>query len=948
MDAETILPLRDTWRQQIENTRGLDDLRPFSEVTTDALKRWDQEMRQVIGRDPEGIIKRAILDRKVTIDGEMYTVGTPQFARKLEELKAAGRWDPGMRQLPRRMGDYLPGDKEALMKGFTQKLFKMFYSKPDLATSRVPLYRQIFKRNYDNFIKLGYDENRAIDVARSVAAETTADLLFQLGAHTNGEYLLREIMPFFPAYRELATTWVGRIPAHLGALEESHAAAMGWVLGAGALTERANLVLKSAEQLGIVHRQPDGTYYLNAPGFGPLLSWMTFGKVHFDARVPLASIAGLLPVPFDFSATDDSGKPLGLRERLTGSLPSIGGASVPVLVGLKKLAPEFFGPVEDWLTMFGSDQSLGIPLIDSIWEGVTHGPSPFVLGRSRRLHEATIQSAKDDGLRLAIHENPPPEFPGSDMTIEESKAYQKEWLAWRTKVLQLGDDYQQHLYLLKAGIGALVPFSVRFTDEHKAEMNAMWEILNHMPGDISGEVGKAEMQLYLDRNPGLEPWLIAKSQDHRLYDDPDDSLAAWTRAVGDGQITLPDSNTYITYSMATMAFSEHMARVADIKARAGDSWQEVLMNFDVKQELTDEQNEWNAFLDWNHNHMADLGIPDVKSMLDVVQQYKAARAGKKEVLTLDQQRLIDFDQTMRHYARYFDYDPEHAGAYAKMRGEAYDALFSSIGAPSDISKGISKWFDKTADPYYTQLDELYGSLKTAPKEDQETIYANIRKLSDHYDALARKSGDPTPESYVFAKKTPHEQQQTVAKWAALPGTWLTAFQRRQVGYKGDDTAVTKYANYAAFTTRQMHIYMTEHDVGPGTTAEDDLKAQQDQFLADKAKELGVEDAVHEMNAPTYVRIGHALNVNDEPGWKKLVDWRNQAESYLAAARGGDGLSLAGNTVEAIRVRKIFFEHAEELRQNDPALDSVLNQIAVGLDEPTNSGLYDNLFFDITF
>jgi hypothetical protein len=948
INQESYAPLRETWLNQFSLTRPLGDTRPEAEIVKDALGRWDREMRQLIGDDSEGIVRRAILDRKTVIDGKDYQIGTSEFADKLKQLHADGRWTPGMDQLPSKLGEYLPGDKAGMMKNLTQKLFKMFYSNPDLATSRVPLYRQIFQRQYNNLIKLGYQEDRALEVARSVAAEHTADLLFQLGAHTNGEYLLREIMPFFPAYRELATTWIGRIPAHLGALEESHAAAVGWVLGAGALAERAKLVLNAATEMGLVKKDPDGSLYVSIPMFGNLLSWMTFGNVKFNSHVPLESMVGILPVPFGLSNTDDQGRPLSLSERLRGMLPTIGGPAVPVLAALKKEWPEFFGPVEDWVTMFGSDTSLGIPLIDQIWEGVTHSASPFALGRSETLHEAQINSAKIDGLRLAIHENPPPEWPGPNLTNAQSAAYEKEWTAWRASILKQGDAYQQHLYLLKAGLGGVLPFSIQYTDEYKASAASMWEMLNHMPGGTTGAVGKAEMQLYLGRNPGLEPFLVAKGLDKRLYDDPDKSLKAYTQAVADGKVVVRNSSDWVTYAVATNSFSEHMARVAAIRAGAGDTWQEQLMNMDAKQQLSQEQDRWQAFLDWNHNHMASSGIADVRSMLDQVQQYKAIRAGDTPVMTLDQQRLITFDQTMRHYAQYFDYNPEHAGAYSKLRNAAYDALFKGMGAPSDITQGISNWFKNTADPYYKKLDGLYGKLDTAKPNDTETIYSNIRKLSDRYDALARKSGDPTPEEYVFAKKTPEEQQQTVAKWASLPGTYLTAFQRRQVGYEGDDKALTKYANYSAWLNTQMRDYATKAGITVNTTAWDDLTARRDQFLARKADVLKVTDTVKAYNAPTYVRVGKAMDLNGTPGWDKVTTLTHQADVWLSSVRGGDGVSPAGSTVEAEQTRTQFGKLVEGYRQNDPQLDAALTQIGVAVGKTNHYDLYDYLFFDKFF
>ncbi len=304
---------------------------------------------------------------------------------------------------------------------------------------------------------------------------------------------------------------------------------------------------------------------------------------------------------------------------------------------------------------------------------------------------------------------------------------------------------------------------------------------------------------------------------------------------------------------------------------------------------------------------------------------------------------------MRHYVQYFDLNPENAAKWEKIKGAAYDALFKGLGPPSDTTKAISKWFDHTATPYYAKLDKLYTSIQTAPKLDQEAIYSEIRQVSDRYDALARKSGDPTPEEYSFAKKTPAQQRQVVAKWAgALDGTWLTAFQRRQVGYEGQDKAVTEYSNYSSNLNARMRQFANDHGIAVNTTAWDDLTKQRDQFLAHRAETLGVTDTVKEMNAPTYTRVGRALDLTGNNGWDRLVTDVHTINRIAAGLRGGDGVSMAGSTVEAQSLRDQFFKYAEDARQTDPALDKALNDIAVGLGKTTDTDLYDLLFFDKTF
>jgi hypothetical protein len=453
--------------------------------------------------------------------------------------------------------------------------------------------------------------------------------------------------------------------------------------------------------------------------------------------------------------------------------------------------------------------------------------------------------------------------------------------------------------------------------------------------------------------------MVGKTLDRRHFDNPNEDLQAFMAATasvdknGEPLIDVRDPNEYILFSFGMNSYSLHMARVAQIRERAGKTPGEVLMNFGVKEELAQERDNWNAFLDWSDGETARLGYKNsLRSMIDAYNQYKAIRRGDKVSITLDQQRLIDFDQSMRNYARFFDYNPETAGKYAKMRGAAYDALFESIGAPSELSKGISWWYDNVADPYYTKLDKLYGQLDTS--HDQGLIYTQIRKLTDSYNRVWSnpefEGTFPSPEEYVFAKKTPKEQTQAIAHWAYLPGDYLTEFQREQVGYdipKDKQAEVTRWANLYARMNHSLDVYEEQHGITSSMTAHDDNLALRDRFAAEKAAELGISDVVKQFNAPAYVRVGNALDLGQRTErWGAIRDDVSFVESNLAQARSGDGVSAAGNTVEAVKMREVFAARVEWYRKKDPALDTALTEIAASIGETNHDKFYDKFFFDV--
>jgi hypothetical protein len=206
---------------------------------------------------------------------------------------------------------------------------------------------------------------------------------------------------------------------------------------------------------------------------------------------------------------------------------------------------------------------------------------------------------------------------------------------------------------------------------------------------------------------------------------------------------------------------------------------------------------------------------------------------------------------------------------------------------------------------------------------------------------------PTPEEYTFAKKSPQEQRENVAHWAALPSEYLTEFQRQQVGYDISDdqqAAVTKYVNYYADKSSEMKQYEFEHNISTSSSAHDNLKAYLGQLAQDKAKELGVTDEVASMNAPIYQKVGDALDLHGTPGWNKALELRQTVIDNLHA----QGYVPDSTTVQGVKAREHMTEQLDALRKKDPHLDAALTTIANGVGHTNHYELTNYLFFDMTF
>jgi hypothetical protein len=841
----------------------------------------------------------------------------------------------------------------------------MFYSRPDLATSRVPLYHQIWEREHSNLLKLGYSEERATEVARSVAAEQTADMMFTIGAHTSGEMLLRTIMPFFPAYRELGTTWLYRIPQRMGQLQESRLALVGWGLGATVLTRRAALIMDTMEQAGIVKQDSQGKWMIPVPGLGPLLNFATGANTEWTTDISLASIAGILPVPFGLFETDTDGNPLPWNERLRGTLPTLGGMSVATMAILKNRFPNIIGPLEDWSTMFGSDTSFGPHSLDMIHEAIWNHSPFWVTGRTKSLMEAQKQFAITDGMRLAMNEIPAPVW-RNDFTPEEEAAYTKAEAEYVSEIASRGMRYSTGIYWFKAVVGSALPFSVSVSDEVKEEYGKMWEFLNRLPSGKSGALVSSVYRSVLAQHPEMAVYAVPKSLDMRDVDDPDDSIRAYMEGIADGTVKPLDDREWALFANGSVSRTLHYATLARIRRESGDTFGERLMNREARDALDDENAQWNQFMTWStlESTRKELGqTQSLKDLLDTFDAFRTAR-GDLPKISSSQQTLIDFDRDLNRYDQFFEYNFETSGNYQKKLGDAYKALTAAF-PHSEEAQAKGWFFNVVQDKYYRKRDNLYESLATA--EDPSVVYSKLRQLADHYNHEFTNTRHPdwgafpSPELYSWSQKTEKDQRRLQAEWAANPADWLTQFQREQAGYaipEGQAKKVNKWADFIAETDHNITVYKHDHQIHDGTLEDIALHEAMDQAVAAKAVELGIEDAVKQFNAPTYKRVGDALDLanhtNDiqfDPGggaegrgnsWRYVSQMAAVVNGYLK----GQEISTKGDTAQP--ARELLGKIIEDARKKDDALDRELTEIGVAVDKLGHQDLYDYLFFDVIF
>lgn len=937
---------------------GKEWLRHYDEIaanggtdTLTSIQNTHLELQQMIGEGPGADKIRAAIRRgSAEFDGEVITAGTSEFADAIERMYHAGEWAPQSTFLPAHAAEYLPWSRRAQhgLIRFRDFMFRNFYTRPDLAFSRSALYRQMAKREFRNRVRRGYSPANAARGAQAYAARGTADYMFTLGAKTSGEYFLRNISPFFPAFRELATTWLKRVPQAMGG--------GSWLLGAGLVARRGDVWLDFFKNQGWVREDERGNLFVPIPGLAEFTSFVTGADVKFVAETPLESIAGLLPNPAGlFKTEDEEGNPLPWHERARGLMPSLGAIDALLLARMSDLLGGKLDWAEDAFTLFGAEQSLGPIAWDRLWEAHFDQPLPWVMGQSRTAHENQQTWAKIDGARIYMMNNPMPDFRDFDedgdgrLSEEEDAELRIANRAYVEELALASDRYATNLYMIRGFSSMLLPFSLRLEDEGKSQMQTLWATIDALPDDERGRFGSAIISGWLAENPQLEGYMTGKTLDMSLAEDPNRTLDEYMDMVAEHPEMVRSFDDWVVFSMGMNSYGVFQSRLNEIyEEAAGEPPADWLANFDAKEALEVERLAFEDFKDWSTD--VDNFLPDqtqsFMDMLNVSEEYRARRDGDSPRLSRAQEALLDFNTQFKEYAKYFSPNPESADDYFAMREAAFEALRRAGG--SAISQAQNWWFEQVSDGYYDKLDKLYTKLDRTNQRDHAPIFQEIRDLAAEYHEPRTNPEHPewgefrSPEELLFTKMSNKDQETQLTQWADLPPEFLTEFQREQVGYtvpEGKQDDANELARLVTMGNYRLKKWAGRNDVSPSSNVYKDAKKRFDDFYAQTARERGLGAFWKEMNAPAYERVGNALNLGARTEvWAWAVDSVDELRRRVEAA----GYSPSGTSDLALSYHKWTAEAFRVVRRENAEFDRILNELSIALGEPGNSLTHDDL------
>ena len=907
----------------------------------EAVTRIRRYLDDLIGDGPDALLVReAILSGKIKVGDDVLAVGTREFGDWLKEAQAAGRWRSRVDRVRAGYTEALVTDPAATIFGRSRDwFFRWVYAKPEIFLARAPLYRQLGVRFYKKYKAIGYGETAAYKTAQAEAARRTSDYMFKIGAHTSGEFAMRNLSPFFPAWRELAATWISRVPQSLGGGNR--------LLGGVFLLRRADIFAEVMKDVGVIQVNEEGQYIIPVPFLGSIMQAIT-GNEDFEVEIPVSSLFGLLPFP-------DPSPGVELKEKLSRLLPGLGPLPATVLGSLSRYT-EALDDFADVALPYGKDVTWGPGAADRVYSafatlfGSKDTVPPWEKFASFEYRQALDYSAISDSVRIVVTSGrfgqPPDTTDYATDTPAGKTAYVKDFTAWKEDVLRAAYRMSAGIKFFRAIAGAIMPFSLQPVDPYRREMDATWEFLNSVPEDVQEELTGPFLDTFSRLYPEAEWYKQGKFIDlRRTVGIPDErTLSDFYDDYVSGLYTVRTPEEYVVWAYGMSSYAVYQTQRDHVYQAFGKDPATWLVSGAQKSAaLVDADERWEDFLLFT-DAAAEAEPEGPRSFRSMFEQWQAAyerRASEgvyRPTTSIEQDRLLDLKRNLAIVQDVLEH-----GTYVDVRREIAAAIGDlPFSSSNTVGKVVDSWYKKVADPYYQQLNSIHQERLLVESELQAPYYNAARILADSQ--KSRKMGGyalPTPEQVAYYNMTPQQQKEWAVRRASLPGWWLTRFQRSLLGYDTSKKA-DQFVDYV--NEREMKFDEETLGIHSSSTEYEQLRERADREIYEKAAQLGVESLWQDFNKPLYEGIDSVIDY-ENPTWDTTVKLADAARDKLE----GRGLSIRSTTDEASAIHRQFSEQVNQLRAKDSQLDSIFNELGRALGEEgqplVGADLYLKVFFD---
>jgi hypothetical protein len=907
------------------------------------VKNIRTEMRQVMG---SGSANKKLMDfvryGKYQIDGQNVD-DIDDIVKDVQKLYREGAYKPDVVAFPASTAEFdrinnMPVISQ--LSRFRDWSFRTFYGSPDKVLGRQPLARQVASREYSRLINLGFDEESAKIGAQVHAARQTADMLFTIGASSSGDMWLKSTMPFFPAWKELAETWLYKVPQALGG-----GGRIGWLAGAPALAARVRAWTTFFKDSGIAY-EDNGTWRVKIPFMGDMFKAISGMNVD-DISFSVDSVTSLLPVP-SLNSEDALWK---------GLLPSVGAPTGVALHAMKRAHVPLAGWMEDMFTLYGGDVSLGPAAVDNalLAMGVT---PPWMFGRTREMAELQRGNAIHDAIRMeyAEHYNERPKAED----YKTDKAYRHADEEWLNGIYNRAEQGAMWWYWARAIAGTTLPFSIKYGTDADRELASMWKVIRGIEDagvDEEGQVRDTFLQGFHDAHPEFELFMTGDTA-KIVPDDPnaEDTFESYKDEIAFGERQTFEPKQWLVWALGQQEAALHRTILDRVFRKFASSPQEWLLSgFESSQALTEENNRWEAYLLSTDAYAKELGVTDSKgvtvSFADMYKTYYDQKYGKYSdqntvSLTYEQEQASKALDSLQNLSRFFgagQLTSDHYLAIRRTLNEVLDPTYTKSKDPVFAATG--RWWNQVRS-YFDQKNAVWEKIDQVENHRRGKYYRQLAAIENQW--ASKKIYDkefglmPNPQEVMFNKLSPRERQVKLFGWAKLPGEWLSRYQRQKIyGPSKKDDQLDDLTMKIAENEQEFDNIVDANRLSSSSREYEDLRAAYDRKNLALAKDLGVESAYLKWQEPAYKRID---KFTSNPYWHQIVEFVDSGNRMLEARE----ISPRGSSAADWQVQ--VAEMVDDLRDKDPKLNKLLEDLGVaygeGPDDPlVGRDLYWPLFFD---
>lgn len=816
-----------------------------------------EEQIRIKARTPE--VKKLIANGNIKIEGVTHDLAKPIVARYLQRL------GPG--KVPQAVRDIRPvwqrGDAGWWRK-FSGEAMEWLGSKPTNLLSRNPAFQAYYSRDLRYFHSRGIKGAVAERAAKDHAIRTTNELLYNLGNRTVFDELHKNLVPFFPAWKEVLRTWAINIPNTIG----------GPLLGQLSLAGRVRALNELGEALGLIVIDSQSGER----------SVALFGTV-----TPLRRLAmfGVLPG-------------IGPGTTVVASILAKGSERVEkILRPIQQYGPETtLGP--QWVNRLYMALSDGKP---APWEGMFSGDyhaAQWTLTFNRKLQERYAEIRRIG----AMPEGEDKERAFDDLLDGARRATRNE-------------------FLVRVGRGIFLPAQPLKIWKSERAMNEFREAL-----EAATPAGRRLLfDEFREEHPDLVGFLTSRSFRVKGFREQEEGREAWWRAWREGEIKIRTPDNMARVLLGYAEYDLIRTKWREALNQAGVTGSERLGKmFDVMQAnitrdmaelmLREHNHEWSdafdaaidAGLKRRGAPMLDAAESKIVDLHRLLRLFPALLRGQE--VDVDWKQLRSVTAQVGEIAREFR------------------TFTKATDLPPGPERTYARYFEEVFQPYMAAVDGLFAEREKAKTpEDVSEVMERVRRFRNaQTPQVIEGETVPTPENVLFTMLSPDDQRIAQRRWALTRFEWLTDFQRDKIGVAPSESS-RAYWNRVADERISYRRWLTEKRIASSSRQARDRKEALDSWERATAHRLGLDREYALSQAKPYQRLVAFEQVNTHnPVWFQAVRYANLIQEQMRRAELRSFNNAAGRYYTAIfsewldRVRTAdpgFSRDLEELRSVAP-------------------------------